>query len=209
MPTIKPIPRVIDISHYNVVEDFEQALKFGIWGVIHKATEGQSVVDKKLEARRFLTNKAGLLWGTYHFIRPGNIAGQVAHYLKNAKIGPNDLMALDWEDNKVSVAAAKDWAMRVADKIGRKPIIYSGNTAKELIKGNDEFLGSHKLWLAQYGSSYTIQKSWKDIWIWQFTGDGKGPLPHMVPGIAIPGNNGIDINHYAGTRAQLTKEWNS
>lgn len=207
MPTIKPIARVVDISHYNVVEDLEQAAKFGIWGVIHKATEGVSVVDKKLEARRFLTQRAGLLWGTYHFIRAGNIASQVTNYLRVAKVGPSDLMALDWEDNKVSAAAAKDWLTRVADKIGRKPVVYSGNTAKELLRGVDPFFGSHRLWLAQYSASPSIQKSWKEFWLWQFTGDGNGPQPHHVPGIAIPGNPGMDINHYGGTKAQFTKEW--
>lgn len=209
MPTIKPIPRFVDLSHYNVVEDLEQVAKFGIWGVIHKASEGKSILDKKLEARRFLTQRAGLLWGTYHFIRPGNIVAQVDWYLKNAKVGPNDLMALDWEDNNVSAVAAKQWLELIQNKIGRKAIVYSGNTAKELIKGKDTFFGSHRLWLAQFGSSPTVQKSWDSFWGWQFTGDGNGPQPHMVPGIAIPGNKGIDINHYGGTKAQFTKEWAS
>lgn len=207
MPTIKPIPRIIDVSHYDVIEGFQEAIKFGIWGVIHKATENINVKDKKLEARRFLTNEAGLLWGTYHFIRPGNISTQVEWYLKNANPKDTDLMALDWEDNRVSVDAAKAFLSLIEIKTGRKAVIYSGDTAKELIKGKNEYLGSHKLWLAQYGTKPIIQKSWDNFWLWQYTGDGVGQTPHSVPGIAIPGESGIDINHYAGTKAQLIKEW--
>lgn len=207
MPTIKPIPRVLDVSHYNVIEGLQEAVKFGIWGIIHKATENTNNVDKKLEARRFLTQQAGLLWGTYHFIRPGNIKKQVDWYLKNAHPKDTDLMVLDWEDNKVSAAATAEWLANIFNITGRKAAIYSGNTAKELIKGKNEFFGSHKLWLAQYGNVPSVQKSWDNPWLWQYTGDGKGQMPHSVPGIAIPGNPGIDINHYAGTKQQLIKEW--
>lgn len=207
MPTIKPVPRVLDLSHYNVVEGFKEAITFGIWGVIHKATEATTNADKKLEARRFLTQEAGLLWGTYHFIRPGNIKAQVEWYLKNAHPRDTDLMALDWEDNKVNVPMVAEWLTTIFDKTGRKAIVYSGNTAKELIKNKDEFLGKHRLWLAQYGNVPSVQKSWDNFWLWQYTGDGTGQMPHSVPGIAIPGNPGIDINHYSGTKAQLTKEW--
>jgi len=207
MPTIKPMPRVIDISHYNVVEDFKGAIDFGIWGVIHKATESNNNFDKKLEARRFLVSQTDLLWGTYHFLRPVNIKAQVECYLKYSHPKDTDLMALDWEDNSVSVDAAKEWLTRIEEKIGRKPIVYSGNTAKELIKGKDSFFGAHKLWLPQYANVPVVQKSWDKPWLWQYTGDGKGPMPHSVPGIAIPGNPGIDINHYDGTKAQLIKEW--
>lgn len=207
MPTIKPIPRVLDLSHYNVVEGFKEAIDFGIWGIIHKATESNGNVDKKLEARRFLVGQTDLLWGTYHFIRPGNIKQQIEWYLKNAHPKDTDLMALDWEDNKVTVDMAKEWLTRIEEKVGRKPIVYSGNTAKELIKGKDSFFGAHKLWLAQYGPSPMVQKSWDNPWLWQFSGDDKGPMPHSVPGIAIPNKKGIDINHYSGTKQQLIKEW--
>lgn len=207
MITIKP--RVIDVSHYNIIRTMQGAVDLGIWGVIHKATEGSSIVDSKLHARKFLTDEAGLLWGTYHFIRPGNIERQVIHYLNTIALNKSDLMVLDWEDNNVSASAARQWLESVYDKTKKKPAIYSGNTAKELIHGKDTFFGSHKLWLAQYGTNPTIQKSWDKFWLWQFTGDGVGPEPHNISGMSIPGNKGMDINHYEGTRAQLTNEWSA
>jgi len=49
---------------------------------------------------------------------------------------------------------------RVADKLGRKPVLYSGHLIKEKL-GNktDAFFGSHRLWLAQYGPDPVVQKS--------------------------------------------------
>ena len=44
---------------------------------------------------------------------------------------------------------------------------------------------------------------WEKAWLWQYTGDGVGPLPHNVPGI---GRN-MDINHYAGSDEELAARW--
>ena len=47
---------------------------------------------------------------------------------------------------------------------------------------------------------------WAKPDLWQFTGDGIGPQPHALPGIAT---RGIDINSYTGTREQLALDWAS
>jgi hypothetical protein len=158
--------------------------------------------------RRGQVLAAGLLWGTYHFIRQGGIAQQVEWYLAYAQPKSGDLMALDWEDNRVSVDAAEEWLVGVAKAVGRRPIIYSGNTAKELLGSRaDSFFGGHRLWLAQYSSRPVVQRSWQEPWLWQYSGDGLGPAPHAVDGISIPGHPGIDMNHYPGDRVALQKEW--
>lgn len=217
MPQITIKPHVVDVSHYNKIgwpspndttlSGFLKAKQQGIWGVIHKATEGTGNRDATMTYRRQAANDAGLLWGTYHFIRPKNIKAQADWYLSVAKPTEADLVSLDWEDNRVSASAAREWLEYVANKLGRKPVIYSGNTAKELVRGKDPFFGAHRLWLAQYSSIPTTQRSWSKFWLWQYTGDGKGPMPHTIDGITIPGNKGIDINHYDGTVAQLKREW--
>jgi len=201
-------PRVIDISHYDKVDDdgFEQAKAFGIWGVIHKASEGPGNIDHSYEDRRLDAIDAGLLWGAYHFIRPGDVAGQVRHFLERAAPDDETLLALDYEVNKVPLTAAREFLRMVAEKVGRKPVLYSGNTIKEKLgHAKDEFFGSHRLWLAQYGPVPRIPNSWQSAWLWQYTGDGVGPTPHNVPGIHIPG--GLDISSYAGSEDQLKFEW--
>lgn len=217
MPATTIRARVADLAHYNSVgwphpysttlSGFVAAKAAGLWGVIHKATEGRTVRDAPMPKRRVAAIDAGLLWGTYHFIRPGNIAQQAEFYLTTAMPADSDLMALDWEDNGVSAAAARQWLEIVAQKTGRKPVLYSGNTAKELIRTRDPFFGSHRLWLAQYASRPTVQKSWRSFWLWQYTDGKHGPTPHSVPGLWLGSQPGVDLNHYAGTLEQLHQEW--
>ena len=47
-------PRVIDISHHNEVYDFKMVATAGVWGVIHKATQGKAYVDPNYAGRRVL-----------------------------------------------------------------------------------------------------------------------------------------------------------
>jgi lysozyme len=202
-------PLVIDLSHYNVIEkDLEDARAWGVQGVIHKATEGATYRDRKYKARRWLSQQSGLLFGAYHFLRPGDIAGQVEHFVRSAEPDKDTLMALDHEDERVPVTEVKLFLELLAQKLGRKPVLYSGHVLKgQLGLTLDAFLGSHRLWHAQYGPRPIVQRSWSRPWLWQFTGDGIGPPPHNVPGISIPGNKGIDINHFDGTPEQLGASW--
>lgn len=205
-----PIPRVIDISHYNRVEPngFVKVAAAGIWGVISKCTESTTYVDPTYAQRRQAVKDAGLLWGGYHFIRPTSIATQVDFFLRAAKPDDRTLVALDWEVSAVNANMAREFLERIEVKLGRRAVLYSGNTAKELLGSRvDAYFGSHRLWLAQYGSRPICQRSWSEPWLWQFTGDGRGSAPHNIPGILIPGNAGIDINSYAGTREALEAEW--
>lgn len=216
-----PTPRVIDISHYNRIEPngFVKAAKFGIWGVINKCTESTAYIDPTYAQRRQAVKDAGLLWGGYHFVRPSSIATQVDFFLRAAKPDDKTLLALDWEVNAVNANMAREFLERIEVKLGRKAVVYSGNTAKELLGSRvNPYFASHRLWLAQYGTRPVCQRSWRTAWIWQYSGDGRGPAPHNVPGILIPGNAGIDMNDYvlddaisdeAVARENLTREWSS
>ena len=97
----------------------------------------------------------------------------------------------------------------IEDKTGRSCAIYSGNRLKETIGqlGKDEFqfITARKLWICQYGPKVKLPKGYNDYWLWQYTGDGIGPMPHKVDGI----QNNCDLNVYDGTLQQLTDEWTS
>jgi lysozyme len=105
----------------------------------------------------------------------------------------------------MSKAQAKDWITQVEGQLGRpgECVIYGGNTLKELV-GDDEFFGSRRLWLCQYGSTPSLPEAWDDYWLWQFTDGNYGPTPHSIDGI---GN--CDINSYQSTPEQLLAEWAS
>src|SRR5262245_62022728 len=88
---------VIDLSHHNTVSSFASVKDDGIVGVIHKATEGSTIVDNEYRMRRTAALNAGLLWGAYHFGRNGDGAAQAQHFLDTVNPQPGDLLVLDFE----------------------------------------------------------------------------------------------------------------
>jgi len=180
-------PVVIDIYHGDTVIDFAKTKAFGIVGVIHKASQGASIPDRAYASRRKLALNAGLLWGAYHFLSLEDGAIQADHFLSMADADATTLVALDWEsvgNREPSAHLARAFLEQIEGKLGRKAKVYSGNVAKEQIKGKDEFFGAHDLWLAQYGTKWSVQKSWQKPWLWQNNGDNIGPGPHHIPGLS-------------------------
>ena len=194
-------PNGIDIYHGNKVTDFAALKAAGILFVIHKCTQGVGYADPLYATRRKAATDAGLLWGAYCFNSGEPIKAQLNEFFSHAEPDENTLMALDFEDNpksQMTIAQAKDFLGQGETRLGRKFKLYSGNRAKDLL-GNrvDTFLGSHKLWLPQYGPVAKVQKSWSAPWLWQFSQTGR-----------LPGTDGaLDFNFYAGTPEQLTAEW--
>jgi lysozyme len=206
-------PRVVDLSHHNVVKDFGAAAAAGIWGVIHKASQSTNYGDPEYAQRRIDAKAAGLLWGAYHFCTGDNVERQMDYFLSKANPDDQTLLALDYEDwrtSQMGIAQLIDACGYIEQKTGRAPVIYSGNTLKESIAGAGQhgaaFLGQHRLWIAQYGASVRLPFGFTDWWLWQYTGDGVGQPPHTVPGI-VAGNGGLDLNAYRGAQSELAAEW--
>ena len=199
-------PIVCDISRYQNVSDWHAVKAAGIVGVINKATEGLGLVDIRFATRRAPAIAAGLLYGGYHFLRPGDVTAQVKHFLDLTVPHDGLLMALDHEDPRVPLSAAKDFLAQVKAAVGRYPVLYSGFLIKQQLHANtvDPDLAKVKLWLAQYSSNPSWPSTWTSPWLWQFTGDGNGPPPHSISGID---GTGLDIDSYQGTPEQLAAEW--
>jgi len=198
-------PLVVDLSHYQSVRDWSAVHASGIRGVINKATEGPGMIDKTFALRRSPATAAGLLYGAYHFLRPGDVQTQVSHFLGTA--GPHEglLLAVDHEDPKVPLSALKEFCVLVRAAVGRYPILYSGFLAKQQLgPAHDPLLAQVKLWLSHYSSNPKWPPTWSAPWLWQFTGDGIGPGPHTISGID---GDGLDIDSFAGTADQLSAEW--
>lgn len=208
---MKIIPRVVDLSHWDDVQDaFAGAVGAGIWGVINKVTESVGSHDKSFEWRRKPAADAGLLYGAYHFLRPGRIADQAKFFLDHIGDPSGLLLALDYEDAGVPLKDAKAWLEAVHDKVGRWPKFYFGGEVRDKLSRNskdNKFWASLDLWHPQYGPAPNkCPAQWPEPWLWQYTGDGLGPNPHNIKGIKIAGK-GIDINHFAGTLDQLKERW--
>lgn len=197
------VPNVIDIYHGNTVNDFAALKAAGILGVIHKCTQGAGYADPLYTTRRKAATDAGLLWGAYSFNTGEPVVAQINEFISHALPDKNTLMALDFEDNpksQMSLGQMRQFLQMSEDKLGRKLVLYSGNRIKDLLGQQvDMYLGSHRLWLAQYGPAAVVQPSWRptSYWLWQFSEQGK-----------LPGTDGaIDLDFYNGTPAQLAAEW--
>lgn len=195
-------PGFIDLSHHNSIPNsLHEAAAAGIVGVIHKCTEGVSVVDEDADARWHLAKEAGLMWGLYHFVRPGDMSDQVDHFLLNAEMisDENTLLALDWEDSGVSLDQAVEFMALLEQRTGRAPVLYSGHVLKEALGGSaDVRLTGYRLWLCHYTSgSPTLPPGWDEYWGWQYTDQGS------CPGITPP----TDLNAYLHSADELIASW--
>ena len=202
---------VVDLSHWITAQDYNKVKADGILGCIFKATEGQTYNDPTYVDQQKAAKKAGLCWGAYHFADASDVHGQISNFLEFACPDPDEVFVLDWEDNptgngKMSVNQAKEWITQVENALGRpgECVIYGGNTLKEMLDEDDEFFGTRRLWLCQYGSSPSLPAPWDDYWLWQFTDGQVGPQPHSIDGIGH-----CDINSYNGPAEELVSEWAS
>lgn len=205
--------RVVDLYHLDTVTSFSQAASSGIWGIIHKASTGATGQDNEYAARRQAAFDAGLLWGAYHWGTNAGVPTQVDNFLSAATPDAKTLVALDFEEtsgNQMTLDQARQFLTLLETKLGRKPVLYCGGLFKtDMGSTKDTFFGSHRLWLAQYGSNPQPQASWSSIWLWQYTDAKTGLQPNQVPGIPGDTSGNIDCNSYGFTKEQLTAEWAS
>lgn len=196
-------PAFVDLSHHNTIpKSLKPARDFGILGVIHKLTEGSSYVDNDCDARYKLAQDAGMLWGLYHFVRPGDMSDQAQFFvstsIESGVADDNTLYCLDYEDPSVSLDNCVEFMHVVEEMTDHEPVIYSGHVLKEKLKGMaDPRLSQYRLWLAQYNTSYVLPPGWDTFWGWQYTENGS------CPGINSP----VDLNAYIGTAKELENDW--
>ena len=115
-------PVIVDLSHHDDVQNWDAVKAFGILGVINKATEGMGVVDHTYAIRQKPARDRGILYGAYHFMRPGDPVAQADHFLEVTRTAPHPeelLLALDHEDPHVSLDNAKKWLQRQEKKRGK------------------------------------------------------------------------------------------
>lgn len=212
MPDPHFFPDVLDLSHHNDgphggAIDFKALARFGVKGIIHKASQGTRNVDGKYEERREAAIDAGLLWGAYHFATADDVDEQVAHFMEAAQPDEHTLMALDHEPNQgneLDIDGAQSFLESLRDQNGgRLPVIYSGNLIKEQNPG--DFFGGFRLWLAQYGDRPKWPSCWQKPWLHQFSGDGTNNHGIVVPGINAAQASKLDMNRFYGS--DLAAEW--
>lgn len=200
--SIQGLDVVIDLSHFNTVTSFAEVKQGGIVGVIHKATQGTGWSDPTYASRKQEALAAGLLWGAYHFGTNTDGAEQAKYFLSIVNPGPQDLLALDFEENpssQMTIAQAEQFVTEVFNQTGRYPGFYSDALAGNMLGGKqDSILANCWFWRAQYGSSApSVPPTWSTWTMWQYTQTGS------VPGIS--GN--VDRDTFNGSLEGLEKLW--
>lgn len=230
---------VIDAYEYNSIDWQKMAQDKRIVGFINKGSDGLSpayecsgndaeislckalwkrhaVARELFHTRRTVAKAMGLKWGAYHLARPGNPIDQANHFIDFAEPGPDDVVAIDIEDNDpekwMSLEDAEIFVLHIHRRLGRFPILYTnGATAKHIADNSDRYrlLSRLPLWYARYKPEIGLhfpKGNWKSYSLWQFSAgancDAKA-CPYRVPGTS----NDIDVNVASMSADELRAEW--
>lgn len=198
---------VVDLSHREGEVDLILASEDGIVGVIHKATQGTTLMDPAYHGNRAKAFAPDLLWGAYHFALPGRGASQARHFLETVEPGPKTLLALDLEGTQtgmgMTLAEAQAFVSTVFEKVGRWPGIRCGRYVRELLGSTrDPVLGNCWLWLSQYDGELVVPETWRTWTLWRYTDGTRGFGPRPIKGIGRCGRN-----RFNGDPVSLRRLW--
>lgn len=202
MSNIQGLNVVLDLSHYNTVTSFSDIKSSGVVGVIHKATQGTNWTDSTYASRKQQAEAAGLWWGAYHFGTNTDGTAQAQYFLSIVNPGPNDLLALDFEENpqsQMTIEQAEQFVTEVFNQTGRYPGFYSDALAGNLLgSSKNSVLANCWFWRAQYGTSTpSVPPTWSTWTMWQYTSSGP------VNGISAP----CDRDTFNGDLDGLSRLW--
>jgi hypothetical protein len=171
---------VVDAYEYNSIDWAALAGDKRIVAFINKASDGlpppyscsgddtqvrlckalwkrHAVTRELFQTRRTVAKALGLKWGAYHLARPGNPIEQADNFIDFADPAPDDLLALDIEDNDpaqwMSLEDAEEFVRQVHRRVGRFPLLYTNDsTARHIAdnRGRYRLLSRLPLWYARY-----------------------------------------------------------
>ncbi len=230
---------VIDAYEYNSIDWTALAGDKRVAAFINKASDGlpppyscsgddtqvrlckalwkrHAVTRELFQTRRTIAKALGLKWGAYHLARPGNPVEQADNFIDFADPAPDDLLALDIEDNDpsqwMSLEDAEAFVRQVHRRIGRLPLLYTNDsTARHIADNRDRYrlLSRLPLWYARYQPEIGLhfpKGHWAGYTLWQFSSHsncGRAACPYRVPGTP----DDIDVNVAAMDAAELRAAW--
>ncbi len=230
---------VIDAYEYNSVDWQKMAQDQRIVGFINKGSDGLSppyqctgneteirlckalwkrhaVARELFHTRKTVAKAMGLKWGAYHLGRPGNPIDQANNFIDFAQPEPDDLIAIDIEENDpgqwMSLEDAEIFVLHIHRRLGRFPILYTnGVTAQYIADNRDRYrlLSRLPLWYARYKPEIGLhfpKGNWKRYTLWQFSAGANcdaRACPYRVPGTS----NDIDVNVASMSAEELREAW--
>lgn len=195
----------IDVSRYQgeidwkriaIMEDKGVQIKFSFI----KATEGLFIADPKFHRNWKESKRAGIVRGAYHYFKPGKSGyWQARFFLQTVNFKSGDLLpVVDVEElgkqpRKEFVSNLKSFLTVVEDKLGVKPIIYSGY---KFYEDNLATFNGYPLWIAHYYRPKMKVLSNNSQWsFWQHSDKAH------VNGI----NHRVDMNVFNGSLEEFEK----
>lgn len=230
---------VVDAYEYNSIDWTRLATDKRLVGFINKASDGMpppyfcfgdetetrlcktlwkrhAVARELFQTRKVVAKALGLKWGAYHLARPGNPVGQANHFIEFAEPGPDDLLALDIEDDDptqwMSLDDAEEFVRQVHRRLGRFPVLYTNGTTARHIADNRykyQLLSRLPLWYARYKPDIGVHfpmGNWQGYALWQFSARancGRFRCPYRVAGTP----NDIDVSVAPMNATELSAQW--
>src|SRR5215471_13964020 len=183
-------PLGVDVASHQGSVDWQAVANSGVSFAFTKSTGGHSYVNPTLGANANGIRAAGLTLGYYHFAFESSLDGfpgagpeaEAQHFLD--AIGPyglqtGELVALDVED-VAAYGDLSDWCLRwlraVEQRVGFRPLFYSGSYFIAAHGLGIPALGEYGLWLAAYQATIPpTPQPWPIIAFWQWTDRGNVP----------------------------------
>lgn len=230
---------VLDAYEYNSIDWKKMTRDKRIVGFINKGSDGlppayrcsgnatqlrlcralwrrYSVARELYQTRKTIAKSLGLKWGAYHLGRPGNPIAQAEHFIEFTKPDPDDLIAIDIEEDDpekwLSLEDAELFAKHIYRRLGRYPLLYTnGSTARAIAKRRHELplLSRLPLWYARYIPEidrFFPKGHWANYSLWQFNSQAncsRRSCPYRVAGTPLD----IDVNVAPMTVEELRAVW--
>lgn len=225
MATINVIEMYSGDSRPNT--NFALLKGLGVFGAIHRASQGSYYKDAAYADRRKAAQDAGILWGASHLLDSSDVQTQADFFLEVSGASAGDPIAMVCEFSNISAAPTLQQTMQFMSIVDRalpavSTVLYSSGYIRETLRANDvapagyqnpdmvgapAFFGKHRLWLGEQGPADTIPFPWDraqsinrpapGVWLWQYAPVGNY---NQFVGKA-------DGNFYNGTFEQLSNNW--
>lgn len=180
---------IIDVSHHNGRIDWAKVATNvpKVDGAILKASEGATGKDIKFLENVLGCVKNNIPWGAYHFAtwndenEKKDAAQEAAHFISRIKQAgkPSLPVVLDIESNNPIPYTKQE----MVDYVQTFTNAISEAGYEVAIYGSPGFLNSYlptdhpftdiKLWVADYTGAINPVPGWKNIWLHQYTQDGR------------------------------------
>jgi len=191
----------IDVSYYQERIDWARVKGAGVDYAFIRVSDGSTFIDPRFQENWRNARTAGVKRGAYQFFRSNkdpivqaDLLLEHMGALEEGDLPPViDVESTDGQSAATIARKVQQWADRIEEVTGVKPIIYTGPYFWQDQVRSTAF-ASYPLWIAHYGTDCPlIPAPWSQYTFHQFTDSGR------IDGIR--GN--VDTNTFAGTLADL------